>query len=190
MEAIYSGIRRYAMSNRKSIVITAYGHNKNIDRISITIFDEFGDNPNDFNAETYCNNLNSIELEGNAWVFAKNIEENIQYVLDSFIPKSYLNQFENILLKLDDKAIQKVLRECDSKNILLALKGSDEIVYKSFFKNMSQRAVTMMKEDLEYMGPVRIKKVEDAQEQILRIIRYLEDTGEITIGEKENESRK
>jgi flagellar motor switch protein FliG len=82
---------------------------------------------------------------------------------------------------LDDRAIQKVLREVDSQELAKALKSVDTEVQDKIFRNMSKRAAGMLKEDMEYMGPVRLKDVEEAQQKIVSIIRHLEDTGEIVV---------
>ena len=88
--------------------------------------------------------------------------------------------FEDILL-LDDKSIQRVLREVENSDLALALKGAGEQVQEAIFNNMSKRLVEMIKEDMEFMGPVRMKDVEEAQQKIVNIIRKLEDDGEIII---------
>ena len=88
--------------------------------------------------------------------------------------------FEDIVL-LDDRSLQKVMREVDSIELAKGLKAVDSEVQDKFFRNMSKRAVCMLKEDMEYMGPIRLKDVEDAQEKIVSIVRHLEDTGEIVI---------
>ena len=82
---------------------------------------------------------------------------------------------------LDDRAIQRVLREVENKDIATALKGANEEVQNVIFKNLSQRLAAMIKEDMEFMGPVRMKDVEEAQQKIVGIIRKLEDAGEIVI---------
>jgi len=88
--------------------------------------------------------------------------------------------FEDIVM-LDDRAIQKVMREVDSQELSKALKSVDSQVQDKIFKNMSKRAASMLKEDMEYMGPIRLKDVEEAQQKIVSIIRHLEDTGEIVV---------
>ena len=88
--------------------------------------------------------------------------------------------FEDILL-LDDKAIQRVLREVDNNDLAVALKVANDDVKNAIFNNMSKRLVVMIQEDMEFMGPVRMKDVEEAQQKIVNIIRKLEDTGEIII---------
>jgi flagellar motor switch protein FliG len=88
--------------------------------------------------------------------------------------------FEDIVM-LDDRAIQKVMREVDSQELAKALKSVDTEVQDKIFRNMSKRAAGMLKEDMEYMGPVRLKDVEEAQQKIVSIIRHLEDNGEIVV---------
>lgn len=88
--------------------------------------------------------------------------------------------FEDILL-LDDRAIQNVLKNVDNNDLAIALKGANEEVQNAIYNNMSKRLVVMIKEDMEFMGPVRMKDVEEAQQKIVNIIRKLEDSGEIVI---------
>jgi flagellar motor switch protein FliG len=88
--------------------------------------------------------------------------------------------FEDILM-LDDRSIQQVLREVENKELSLALKGTTEEVREKIFRNMSERAAAIIKEDLQFMGPVRLKQVEEAQQRIVTIIRKLEDAGQIVI---------
>jgi len=95
--------------------------------------------------------------------------------------------FEDIVL-LDDRAIQKVLREVDTNELAKALKSVDSEVQDKIYRNMSKRAATLLKEDMEYMGPIRLKDVEEAQQKIVAIIRKLEEQGEIVVaraGEEE-----
>jgi len=88
--------------------------------------------------------------------------------------------FEDILI-LDNRSIQTVLREVDNNELAIALKNANEDVQRAIFDNLSSRLATMIKEDMEFMGPVRLKDVEDAQQKIVNIIRKLEDSGEIVI---------
>ena len=88
--------------------------------------------------------------------------------------------FEDILL-LDDRAIQRVLRDVDNNDLAISLKSANEQVQNAIFNNLSKRLAVMIKEDMEFMGPVRMKDVEEAQQKIVNIIRKLEDAGEIVI---------
>ena len=82
---------------------------------------------------------------------------------------------------MDDRAIQRVLRDVDNNDLALALKGGNEQVQTSIFNNLSKRLAVMIKEDMEFMGPVRMKDVEEAQQKIVGVIRRLEEAGEIVI---------
>ena len=86
--------------------------------------------------------------------------------------------FEDILT-LDDRSIQRVLREVDNNELAVALKSAGDDVQNAIFNNLSKRLATMIREDMDFMGPVRMKDVEEAQQKIVNIIRKLEDSGEI-----------
>lgn len=88
--------------------------------------------------------------------------------------------FEDIVT-LDNRSIQRVIRDCENEDLLLSLKVSSEEVREVVFRNMSQRMVETFKEEMEYMGPVRLRDVEEAQSRIVGTIRRLEETGEIII---------
>ncbi|MCI8891067.1 MAG: flagellar motor switch protein FliG [Eubacterium sp.] len=88
--------------------------------------------------------------------------------------------FEDILL-LDDRAIQRVLRDVENSDLAIALKGSNDEVKGAILKNLSKRLAAMIEEDMEFMGPVRMKDVEEAQQKIVAVIRKLEDSAEIVI---------
>jgi flagellar motor switch protein FliG len=94
--------------------------------------------------------------------------------------------FEN-LIDLDDRGMQELMREVPSDKLLLALKGTDEPLKEKIFKNMSQRAAEMLKDDLEAKGPVRLTEVESAQREILDTARRLADEGKIALGGKGDE---
>ena len=89
--------------------------------------------------------------------------------------------FEN-LLDLDDRGIQLLLREIQSDSLILAMKGASEPLREKIFKNMSQRAAEMLREDLESRGPVRLSEVEAEQKEILKIVRRLADEGQLVLG--------
>ncbi len=89
--------------------------------------------------------------------------------------------FDN-LMDLDDRAIQLLLREVQSESLIVALKGADPALREKIFKNMSNRAAEMLREDLEAKGPVRLSEVEAEQREILKIVRRLADEGQIQLG--------
>ncbi len=88
--------------------------------------------------------------------------------------------FEDIVT-LDNRSIQRIIRDCENEDLLLSLKVSSEEVKEIVFRNMSTRMVETFKEEMEYMGPVRLRDVEEAQSRIVAIIRRLEDAGEIIV---------
>ncbi|ENZ02269.1 flagellar motor switch protein FliG [Clostridium thermobutyricum] len=94
--------------------------------------------------------------------------------------KSSMFVFEDIIT-LDDVCIQKVLRQVESKELALALKGCSEEVAQAIYRNQSKRAAAALKEDMEFLGPVRLMDVEKVQQKIVGIIRRLEDSGEIIV---------
>lgn len=113
------------------------------------------------------------------------LEQNEPELAD--VIKGMMFVFEDII-QLDDRAIQAVMREVDMKDLATALKGSKPEVAQKIFQNMSDRAVAMLKEDMEFMGPVRTKVVEEGQQKVVAIIRRLEESGEIVLsrgGEEE-----
>ena len=91
--------------------------------------------------------------------------------------------FDN-LIDLDDRGMQELLRQVPSDQLLLALKGADEALKEKMFKNMSQRAAEMLKDDMEAKGPVRLSEVENAQKEILKLARRLAEAGTIVLGGK------
>lgn len=91
--------------------------------------------------------------------------------------------FDNII-DIDDRGIQVLLREVQSESLIVALKGANQDLREKIFKNMSQRAAEMMREDLESKGPVRLSEVEAQQKEILQIVRRLADEGQIILGAK------
>ncbi len=94
--------------------------------------------------------------------------------------------FEDII-KLDDRAIQRLLREIETKDLAMALKGANDDVREKIFRNMSERASAILRDDMEYMGPVRAKEVQECQTKIVAVIRALEATGEIILMRDEEE---
>lgn len=116
----------------------------------------------------------------------RSVEKNILEGLSKTDPelateiKNLMFVFEDVMI-LDDRSIQRVLKEVDSKELAFALKAVSEEVKHKIFSNMSERAAKMVNEEIEYMGPVRLREVEEAQQRIVESIRQLEDEGEIVI---------
>ncbi|MBV8748448.1 MAG: flagellar motor switch protein FliG [Candidatus Eremiobacteraeota bacterium] len=102
--------------------------------------------------------------------------------------KNLLFVFEDII-NLDDRAIQRVLKEVDGKDLALALKTANDDLLARIFKNMSTRAATTLREDIEVLGPVRVREVGRAQQNIVDVIRTLEENGQIVIARGGKEDR-
>ena len=187
INALLSGVDGGNM--KRSVVVTAYGHGKVIDRIAVSTFENssansYRDDQNE-NAKTYCGMINALEFSGDKWVIARLIPENSPVYLSDLL---HSESFLDLILILDNRSLQKVFREVDNQELAKALKKCTEAVMEKCFKNMSSRASKMLKEDMEYMGPVRQKDVEEAHKRILSIIRHLEDTGEIVIRSEKEEA--
>ena len=126
--------------------------------------------------DSIVNILNTVDRSTEKHIM-ENLEIEEPELADEIRRKMFV--FEDILL--DNRAIQTVLREVENNELAVALKNANEDVQKVIFDNLSSRLASMIKEDMEFMGPVRLKDVEDAQQKIVNIIRKLEDAGEIVI---------
>jgi len=129
-------------------------------------------------AESYRYNINNLQLKDGRWAYARIVEEHEKIIPER--PPSF-----DIINTLGDRAIQKVMCEVDSQELAKALKSVDAEVQDKFFRNMSRRAAGMLKEDMEYMGPVRISDVKEAQGKIALIVQRLLKAGEIAQSPKE-----
>jgi flagellar motor switch protein FliG len=92
--------------------------------------------------------------------------------------------FEDIL-KLDNTAIREILKEADKQTLMIALKGAPEELKQKFLSNMSQRAAQAFEEELQFLGPVKVKEVEAAQRKIVEIVQKLAEEGRISVGAEE-----
>lgn len=127
-------------------------------------------------------NFMTGEQEGAVMENIKNYDNDMaQKIMDEMFV------FDNII-DIDDRGIQLLLREVQSDMLIIALKGASQDLREKIFKNMSQRASEMMREDLESKGPVRLSEVEAQQKQILQIVRRLADEGQIVLGGKGEDS--
>ena len=128
--------------------------------------------------------LNSVD-RGTERNIISNLEETQPELAETI--KSSLFIFEDIV-NLDKGSIQRTLREVSNEDLAMALKGASEQVAASIFGNMSKRAADLLKEDIQFMGPVRLSTVEEAQHRIVGIIRRLDEAGEIVIGRGEQDA--
>lgn len=137
--------------------------------------------------------VNGIRMLADILNFAdKNTEEFILSMIEekdntlSDKIKSLMFVFDD-LVKLDDRGIQSLLKEINNEDLVVALKSATETLREKIFKNMSQRAVQIIKEEMEAKGPVKISDVERAQQNILKVARRLESEGKIILGGKGDE---
>jgi len=122
--------------------------------------------------------LNAVDRATEEEVLAEIEEESSQMAEDI---RNLMFVFEDIKA-LDDRSIRELLKEVSNEDLTKALKGASEDLQEKFFKNLSERAATMIREDLEIMGPVRLSEVEGAQQNVVKIVRRLEAEGRIMIG--------
>lgn len=121
--------------------------------------------------------LNNVD-RGTEKLILEELEKDDPKLVDEIRKRMFI--FEDILT-LDNASIQRIIREVEQKDLALALKGSSDDVKERVFKNVSKRAAEMLREDIEFMGPVRLREVEEAQQRIVALIRKLDETGEIII---------
>jgi flagellar motor switch protein FliG len=128
--------------------------------------------------------LNNVD-RGTEKIIIEALEEEDPELAEEIKKRMFV--FEDIVL-LDDRSIQKVLREVDSQDLAKALKGVDAEVQEKIYRNMSKRASSLLREDMDFMGPIRLRDVEESQQKIVNIIRKLEEAGDIIVaraGEEE-----
>ena len=128
--------------------------------------------------------LNNVD-RGTEKIIIEALEEEDPELAEEIKKRMFV--FEDIVL-LDDRSIQKVLREVDTQDLAKALKGVDAEVQEKIFRNMSKRAASLLREDMDFMGPIRLRDVEESQQKIVNIIRKLEEAGDIIVaraGEEE-----
>lgn len=121
--------------------------------------------------------LNSVD-RGTERHLLEALEETDAELVEEIRKRMFI--FEDIV-KLSNQAVQRVLKEIDNRDLAVALKGATNEVAKIIYDNISKRLQEMIKEDIEYMGPVRVRDVEEAQQKIVNVIRQLDDSGEIII---------
>ncbi len=134
--------------------------------------------------DTIVEVLNNVD-RGTEKIIIEALEEEDPELAEEIKKRMFV--FEDIVL-LDDRSIQKVLREVDTQELAKALKGVDAEVQEKIFRNMSKRAASLLREDMDFMGPIRLRDVEESQQKIVNIIRKLEDAGDIVVaraGEEE-----
>ncbi len=137
----------------------------------------FGDQTTTGGIDSLVSILNSVD-RGTERHLLESLEESDAELVEEIRKRMFV--FEDIV-KLGNQAIQRVLKEIDNRDLAVALKGSSADVSRVIFDNISSRLQEMIKEDMEFMGPVRVRDVEEAQQKIVNVIRQLDDAGEIII---------
>ncbi len=137
----------------------------------------------DFSRESYggiravAELINRLENKAAASILEKIENENPTLALSI---RNLMFVFDDVML-IDDQGMREILQRTDKKTLVLALKGTNEELKNQFFRNMSTRAVEMLREDMEVMGPIKVKDVEAAQQQIVAIVRKLDESGVISL---------
>jgi flagellar motor switch protein FliG len=128
-------------------------------------------------AKTVAEILNNVDRATEKSILSS-MEERNQELTDDI--KKMMFIFEDVI-HVEDRSMQRVLKEIDTSELALALKSASEEVQNKVFSNISKRAAELIKEEIEYMGPVRLKDVEEAQQRIVNVVRRLEEEGEVVI---------
>jgi flagellar motor switch protein FliG len=166
--------RRIAVMDRTSPQILKGVENVMRERLS-TIFQQ------DFTAAggipTVVEILNQVD-RGTEKLILEELEKEDAQLAEMIRQQMFI--FEDIV-NLDNSSIQRVLRELENDDIALALKGASDEVKSRIMKNISKRAAEILKENMDYMGPVRLRDVEEAQQKVVMVIRRLDESGEIII---------
>lgn len=173
--------KRLALMDRTSPEITREVENYLEERLSSIIGQDF---TSVGGIDSLIGVLNAVER-----ATEKNIIETMEVQEPSLAEevKKRLFVFEDVVL-IDDRSLQRLMKEIDMKDLSISLKGVTDEVKEKFYKNMSKRAAEMLKEEMAYMGPVRIRDVDQAQQRIVAIVKKLEARGEVVIarpGEEE-----
>ena len=163
------------MNREQTIVITTYGHNRTIDKIAVSLFDD--DHKRQSNAATYCHMTNSLELKDDNWINARIISANTPFSINTLLP----DDFTEAIVLLNSRALQKVFREIDLKTLAKALKNEKDEIKEKAFSNMSDRAAKDLKEEMTYLDQISFADIDEAQKKILNIIRHLDNTGEVIL---------
>jgi hypothetical protein len=161
----------------KTIVLTMYGKDESIESISIGLVENKGNSyysSSRNGALNYCMNVNDLELKDNKWVYATPIEENEKILL---LKPSMFDMINN----LDDRSIQKLLRETHNTDLAKALTDTDNTIKEKIFKNMTKVAVRMLKEDMESLHDVSPNDIKLSRNKILQTIQKLSAAGEIIV---------
>jgi hypothetical protein len=161
---------------KKQIVVTLYGRNKEITHVSVNLFervDRFQQNKGP--GKNYCDNINGLELANDEWIYASIVNEGEKIDLLSHA------SLRTLIAHLEDRCIQKLLRSVDHRTLVVALSNIDSETMEKISKNMTKRSALILKEDIEYLGPIRKKDVKESRQKIIGVYQHLVDTGQIVV---------
>ena len=160
----------------KIIVLNMYGKDEIIENISVSLFDGgeqyYSNNMN--NALNYCKNINDLELKDNHWIHAEVVKENEKITLKRPLKFDIIN-------RLHDRSLEKVLREVNRADLAKSLIDIDKETKEKILKNLSQRSAKMLTEDIEALHEIGSDDIKLSQNKIIEIIQHLNSTGEIII---------
>lgn len=163
--------------NEKVMALTMYGKDDSVEAVSISLFDRinsyYSESKN--NAKNYCKNINAIELKDNKWIYATIVEENEKIILCK-PPK-----FDDIINKLDDNSLQKLLLEITRNDLAKALINTSEETMDKIIKNMSKRSAVILKEDMESFNRISKGDILSSREKIIEIIKNIPSEDELII---------
>jgi hypothetical protein len=142
----------------QDIVLITRENSERVTHVSVFLCGNYSE------AKHFCHFANRLSITGGEKLFARIITANAEYSLGKYQPFSF-----DDLAKLNDRTIQKIMREIDSQMLALALTNAKEEVKDTFFRNMSKRAVSLLKEDIEYLSPVTETDIENARQFILDV---------------------
>ena len=168
--------------DKQNIVITLYGTGEVINDFTVTLLNENSSGWRASNENDYCSNINELELKDNNWIYAFKVKENEKIKVEN--PRK--SDFD-IISTLDDRSIEKVIREVGHRELEKALKSAKKETLKAILRNMSKRSAKMIIKNMKSMGflsifpDVRLMEIKEAQRKIGKIIRNMKDTGQITV---------
>jgi hypothetical protein len=163
------------MAEKKDVVLTMYGKDEEVESVSVNFFDAssgYYSYETEKTARLYCRNINELELTDNRWVYAQVVTPSQKVALRKPL------QFD-VILRMDDRDVQLVLRELQAVVILHILKGADEEVREKIFGNMSKNAAADTKENLEAAHGIGEAEINMAKSKLIEVVQKMSANGNI-----------
>jgi hypothetical protein len=165
------------MNMEKDLVLMTQVRGKKVEMVAVYTFDCPKEKDGISKAASFCAMINGFKLEGEgedkSWAFAQLIRDGVNYEGAALLPRNPFDDF----MELSDWALQHVLREVDTNTLATALKGASEATREKFYKNLSEKFAFMLKEDIEFTGPLLESRVQEAQNTLLDIALRLQSMG-------------